>query len=291
MPRTTASTHSAFTDRAGTTRAVRWAMVPETPYAPITDAQKAEKNFLQADLDQRLDNGPLRWHLILSVAQPGDPTDDATLQWPDDRQQIDAGTLVLDRATSQEDGTCRDINFDPTILPAGIKPSDDPLARRALGRVCAVLPAPHARRDPASRGSSNADQRRSLMTPTRTHFSPLARLLHWTMAPLIIAMLFIGVGMVATVSRAHNTLIAIHKPLGIALLLLVVLRVGVRLTRGSSAVARRHGDAPAYRGQGLASRAVRADGGDAVDRLGDAVRGGLSGHAIRSAAFAADRAA
>jgi cytochrome b561 len=71
------------------------------------------------------------------------------------------------------------------------------------------------------------------MTPTRAHFSLLARLLHWTMAPLIVAMLFIGVGMVATVSRAHTTLIAIHKPLGIALLLLVVLRAGVRITRGS----------------------------------------------------------
>jgi cytochrome b561 len=71
------------------------------------------------------------------------------------------------------------------------------------------------------------------MRPTRPHFSPLARVLHWTMAPLIIAMLFIGVGMVATVSRAHTTLIAIHRPLGIALLLLVVLRAGVRLTRGS----------------------------------------------------------
>jgi cytochrome b561 len=71
------------------------------------------------------------------------------------------------------------------------------------------------------------------MMPARTHFSPLARLLHWTMAPLIIAMLFIGVGMVATVSRAHNTLIAIHRPLGIALLLLVVLRASVRIKRGS----------------------------------------------------------
>ena len=116
-----------FTDSTGTTRAVRWAMVPETPYTPITEAQKAEKNFLQADLDQRLQNGPLSWHLVLSVAQPGDPTDDATLQWPDDRQHIDAGTLVLERTTSQENGTCRDINFDPTILPAGIEPSDDPL--------------------------------------------------------------------------------------------------------------------------------------------------------------------
>ncbi|WP_144137453.1 catalase family peroxidase [Paraburkholderia sp. BCC1884] len=116
-----------FTDGSSNTRAVRWAMVPETPYAPITDAQKAEKNFLAADLNQRLESGPLRWHLILTAAQPGDPTDDATLQWPDERQHIDAGTLVLERTTSQEDGTCRDINFDPTILPAGIQPSDDPL--------------------------------------------------------------------------------------------------------------------------------------------------------------------
>jgi cytochrome b561 len=65
------------------------------------------------------------------------------------------------------------------------------------------------------------------------HFSPLARLLHWIMAPLIIAMLFIGVGMVATVSRAHSTLIAIHKPLGVALLLLVIVRLGVRIARGT----------------------------------------------------------
>ncbi|MFM0220154.1 catalase family peroxidase [Paraburkholderia caledonica] len=116
-----------FTNQAGDTRAVRWAMVPETPYAPITDAQKAEKNFLAADLDERLQGGPLRWHLILTVAHAGDPTDDATLQWPSDRENIDAGTLVIERSTSQETGACRDVNFDPTIVPAGIAPSDDPL--------------------------------------------------------------------------------------------------------------------------------------------------------------------
>ena len=71
------------------------------------------------------------------------------------------------------------------------------------------------------------------MTRSRENFSPLARLLHWTMAPLILAMLFVGVGMVATVSRAHSTLIAIHKPLGIALLVLVVMRACVRIKRGS----------------------------------------------------------
>ncbi|MDE1182543.1 cytochrome b [Paraburkholderia sp.] len=71
------------------------------------------------------------------------------------------------------------------------------------------------------------------MTPVQTHFSPVQRLLHWTMALAILAMLFIGIGMVATVSRAHDTLIALHRPLGIAILLLVIVRIAVRLRRGS----------------------------------------------------------
>ncbi|SDI27606.1 cytochrome b [Paraburkholderia phenazinium] len=71
------------------------------------------------------------------------------------------------------------------------------------------------------------------MTQTHAHFSPLQRLLHWTMALLILAMLFVGIGMVATLSHAHDTLIAIHRPLGIAILLLVLLRIGVRVRRGS----------------------------------------------------------
>ena len=74
------------------------------------------------------------------------------------------------------------------------------------------------------------------MTNTSRHFSPLARFLHWTMAALILTMLFIGVAMVATVSHAHATLIALHRPLGVALLLLALLRVAVRLKNGSPAL-------------------------------------------------------
>jgi cytochrome b561 len=74
------------------------------------------------------------------------------------------------------------------------------------------------------------------MTKPARHFSPLARLLHWTMAALILAMLFIGVAMVATVSHAHATLIALHRPLGIALLVLALIRVVVRLKNGTPAL-------------------------------------------------------
>lgn len=62
------------------------------------------------------------------------------------------------------------------------------------------------------------------------HFAPLARLLHWLMALMIIAMLFIGAGMVASVSERHEWLLQLHKPLGIAILLLVIVRLVVRFT-------------------------------------------------------------
>lgn len=69
------------------------------------------------------------------------------------------------------------------------------------------------------------------MNSTRPVFTPLARLLHWLMAILILAMLFIGAGMVVDLSPWHTTLVAVHKPLGVALLVLAVLRLGVRLRR------------------------------------------------------------
>lgn len=62
------------------------------------------------------------------------------------------------------------------------------------------------------------------------HFAPLARLLHWLMALMIIAMLFIGAGMVASVSERHEWLLQLHKPLGVAILLLVIVRLVVRFT-------------------------------------------------------------
>ncbi len=53
------------------------------------------------------------------------------------------------------------------------------------------------------------------------------------MAAMIVAMLFIGVAMVSTVAAVYSMLVSIHKPLGILILLLVLLRVAVRLRRGT----------------------------------------------------------
>lgn len=62
-------------------------------------------------------------------------------------------------------------------------------------------------------------------------FSFTARVLHWLMAVMIVAMVFIGIGMVASVSERHLWLVRLHKPLGIAILVLAVVRLTVRLRR------------------------------------------------------------
>lgn len=64
-------------------------------------------------------------------------------------------------------------------------------------------------------------------------FTPLQRTLHWIMAVCILAMLFIGVGMASTVAPKYLTLVAIHKLLGIAILVLALIRLAVRLRYGA----------------------------------------------------------
>jgi cytochrome b561 len=71
------------------------------------------------------------------------------------------------------------------------------------------------------------------MTSAGKQFTVLQRSLHWLMAALIVAMLFIGVGMVSTVMPKYAVLLATHKSLGIAILLLALIRLGVRARYGA----------------------------------------------------------
>jgi cytochrome b561 len=74
------------------------------------------------------------------------------------------------------------------------------------------------------------------MTVTKTRFSAIQRLLHWLMAIAILAMLFIGVGMVSTIGRQYVPLLVTHKTLGIVVLLLALVRLVVRFISGAPAL-------------------------------------------------------
>ena len=66
------------------------------------------------------------------------------------------------------------------------------------------------------------------MSTQRRQFAAFSRLLHWTMAAMVLTMLCVGVAMVVSLTNYH-VLVSIHRPLGIAILILVVVRFVNRL--------------------------------------------------------------
>ena len=125
-----------FVNAAGTTVPVRWALVPLQPAViqanspdddSATPATLTGENRLFDDLIAQVHEQPLRWRLVVTLAEPADPTADATLPWPADRRHVDAGILAVAQVSGEDDGPCANLNFDPLVLPPGIEPSDDPL--------------------------------------------------------------------------------------------------------------------------------------------------------------------
>ena len=125
-----------FTDNSGAEHTVRWSLVPAVQPVPVSpdDLAKRGPNFLEQDITERVRGGPQRWTLVVTVANPDDPTADASKAWPEDRRTVGVGTLTVQQIQPERDGPCRDINFDPTVLPSGMQTSDDPFpaARSAV---------------------------------------------------------------------------------------------------------------------------------------------------------------
>ena len=118
-----------FVAADGAVRPVRWAFIPERTAAPETagGTGSPDPNGLFDAFEAQLRQGPQRWHLVVTLGRAEDPTADATQPWPADREGVDVGTLTLTETMPEAPHTCRDVNFDPLVLPEGIAPSDDPL--------------------------------------------------------------------------------------------------------------------------------------------------------------------
>jgi catalase len=111
-----------------TENAVRWSLRPEAAPVSVTpdDLAKRGPDFLDQEIAERVRGGPAHWTLVVTVGNPGDPTADPSKAWPQDRRTVPVGTLDVEHIEAEQNGPCRDINFDPTVLPAGIRTSDDP---------------------------------------------------------------------------------------------------------------------------------------------------------------------
>ena len=118
-----------FTNAAGASRFGRFRLVPEAGTEFLTPEQAAAKttDFLAAELSERLSRGPVRFRVVVQLAADGDPADDATAVWPEDRPQVEFGTLTVTARVDELAPDNRKVIFDPDPRVDGIGSAGDPL--------------------------------------------------------------------------------------------------------------------------------------------------------------------
>lgn len=118
-----------FINRDDKTTLVRWRFVPEDGEKQLSNAELTSepRDFLEKALIERTRQGPVRWDMLLTIGEPGDPQNDPTILWPKDRKELKVGTLTITSAMNQSGAACEKINYDPLVMADGIAPTDDPI--------------------------------------------------------------------------------------------------------------------------------------------------------------------
>lgn len=127
----------------GTVRHGRYRFAPEVDTPPLSDEEAASQpaDYLREELAGRLAAGPAGFGVDVQLAGDGDPVDDPTAQWPDDRQVVRIGRLQVTALAFDREVNGDVLVFDPTRVPDGIRLTDDPilLARPGAYSVSVAL--------------------------------------------------------------------------------------------------------------------------------------------------------
>ena len=124
----------AFVNAKGEKQFGKWIFEPVGGVQGLNDDEAKAKgaSFLFDDLRARTKEGKVAFNFNLELAQPGDKLDNATVPLPEGRKKVTLGTLKLTSVSDDAGGACLNIAFNPTTLPKGVEPSDDPML---LGRA------------------------------------------------------------------------------------------------------------------------------------------------------------
>ncbi|MBB5344993.1 catalase family peroxidase [Tunturibacter empetritectus] len=118
-----------FTNKDGISRFGRYRIVPEAGNDHLDDAAAAAKdaNYLIDEIAERVAKGPIKFKILVQLANDGDVVDDATNHWPNDRKVVELGSFALTALVADSAHEQKQIIFDPIPRVDGIEPSDDPL--------------------------------------------------------------------------------------------------------------------------------------------------------------------
>src|SRR5215469_4431925 len=129
------------TNTKGKTRFIKFKVVPVGGEITLSDEEAKSKpaDFLVQDLEKRIYERAVRFHVLALLGRPGDPVMDVTMRWPDEdhRESVRLGTVEITSLEKNE--TCDATSFNAANLADGIgEPPDEIFAARKLAYVISL---------------------------------------------------------------------------------------------------------------------------------------------------------
>jgi catalase len=112
----------------GKARYVRYRFEPEAGESTLSEqeAKARGRDYLQEEI---LARGSTAFRMVAVLADEGDPVDDPTVAWPEERLRVVVGRLELTGPETEREQGDDILVFDPTRVTDGIDPSDDQILR------------------------------------------------------------------------------------------------------------------------------------------------------------------
>jgi catalase len=113
----------------GAARSVRFSWEPEAGEATLSpeEARERGRDYLREEIRERVAREPVTFRLVVRIAEEGDPIDDPTAAWPEERERVEVGRLEVTRPDSDRERDGDVLVFDPTRVTDGIELSGDPI--------------------------------------------------------------------------------------------------------------------------------------------------------------------
>jgi catalase len=121
-----------FTNAQGRNRFVRYQFIPEAGEHSLSPDEETTKSadYLSEEFAARVATNPVRFTWFAQIAEDSDVIDDPATAWPDNRQRVALGQIVIDRVGPNSPEADRSLAFMPGSLPSGIEFADPMLTIR-----------------------------------------------------------------------------------------------------------------------------------------------------------------
>ena len=129
-----------FTNAKGAVTFGRYQLQPVGGEKVLTNEQVSKKgpDYLSDEIRDRVRRGPVKFKLLLQVAEQGDKIDDPSIAWPDSRKKVELGSIMITKAVKDSQAAEKKLLFMPGALVPGIEAADPMIADRSAAYIVSL---------------------------------------------------------------------------------------------------------------------------------------------------------